>query len=273
MRLIDYFSAGNLQECQSRFYPALTEWVTRQGRNAASGDISIAVTAKGAIAMQVLNCLGTPLELRSLRRGDADMLKRFKYELSSRSRELFSPYPWEDTAALKPALEAAIAKSVEHRDAGFIILHEECPIGHFFLWHADGNAHSLRHGVDIPELGVAVSDRYQGRGLGFLSVRLLQLLAQGLDKDAVELTTAVTNDAGWNVYLRAGFEDVGMIRNPLDVDVVAAAEGTVRPTRFREERQMVYIINRHKQNRIMSYLEEKRKNFAKQSGDGYAKSS
>ena len=51
-------------------------------------------------------------------------------------------------------------------------------MGHFFLWKAGGNPVSQAAGVEVPELGVAIADRYHHRGLGGLSVRLLLAVAR-----------------------------------------------------------------------------------------------
>jgi len=105
---------------------------------------------------------------------------------------------------------------------------------------------------------VAIADTYHGKGFGGLAVRILQAVAHSLNADGVELTTVKTNEAGWNTYLHAGFEYVGILRIPLEVDVTAATSGTVQATRLRDERQMVYIINQQKRDDILRYLKLKR---------------
>ena len=198
------------------------------------------------------------LTIRNITQDDVVLLESFKHELSDRSRELFCPYPWNNIEKLREAVTSAVRKSVDLADASYIISINNKPIGHFFLWGAGGNSHSLRYGVDIPELGVAIADSYQGKGLGFLAVRILQEVAKNLKKDAIELTTALSNHGGWSTYLKAGFIYTGDIKNPLEVDATLAVLGQVLTERYRQERQMVYIINRKKQQEIMSYLKLKR---------------
>jgi RimJ/RimL family protein N-acetyltransferase len=132
------------------------------------------------------------------------------------------------------------------------------PVAHFFLWKAGGNPHSWQYRLQVPELGVAVADECQARGLGSLAVRILQAVAGDLGADAIELTTAMTNKGGWTTYRRCGFEYVGMIRIPLGVDVTAALAGEVHASRFREERQMVYVLRKDRREQVLDYLRLKR---------------
>jgi hypothetical protein len=68
----------------------------------------------------------------------------------------------------------------------------------------------------------------------------------------------LTNTGGWNTYLKTGFEYVGNMRVPLDVDVTSAVLGLVQATRFREERQMVYMIDEARRREVLKYLAIKR---------------
>jgi len=98
------------------------------------------------------------LNIRSLSKGDAENLARFGDELSAKSKDLFSPYPWS-TPQLHAALTTAVDNSLDQVDASYLIQDDKGPIGHFFLWKAGGNEYSRQHGVEVPELGVAVADR------------------------------------------------------------------------------------------------------------------
>jgi GNAT superfamily N-acetyltransferase len=202
---------------------------------------------------------GETLTIRNLRRGDLRLMLRFRDRLSTKSRDLFCPYPWGQDSALKKALATAIDNTNKRIDASYLILAGGVPVGHFFLWKAGGNPASRAMGVEVPELGVAVADAHQGRGLGALSVAILKAVATREGADAIELTTALSNAGGWNTYLRAGFRHLGNIVNPLEVDVTAVDEGRSAPRRFREERQMVYIIHHPKEKAVLAYLASKRK--------------
>jgi RimJ/RimL family protein N-acetyltransferase len=237
---------------------ALSALVTEHQRARGRKAPSVRAPASGDVEVRLEGPDGEPWQLRSVREEDVPRLVSFRDALGPASRALFCPYPWDDPAVLPQALARSIQSAREGTDASFVLLAGEAVRGHFFLWKAGGNPHSRAHGVDVPELGVAVADAFHGRGLGLLSVRVLQEVARELGRDAIELTTATTNDAGWHVYRKAGFEYVGDIRNPLEVDVTAAAAGQVVARRFRVERQMVHVIEEGRREAVLRYLALKR---------------
>jgi len=197
--------------------------------------------------------------IRNLRDGDMPILTHFGAKLGPDSRELFAPYPWDNPAALPAAFQKAIGQATGRIDASYLMeVAGSGPVAHFFLWKAGGNPHSWRHRLQVPELGVAVADDCQARGLGSLAVRILQAVACDLGADAIELTTATTNKAGWKTYQRCGFEYIGIMRIPLGVDVTAAVAGDVHASRFRDERQMVYLLKEHRRQQVLDYLKLKR---------------
>ena len=160
------------------------------------------------------------------------------------------------------ALDHAVEQLVKRVDVAYIIERKGVPVAHYFLWKAGGNEYSAKYGLQIPELGIAVADKYHGRGLGGLIVAILLTFAEQLGSDAVELTTCKDNESGWQTYLRSGFEHIGFIWNPLEVDVTAALAGEVKATLFEQERQMIAIINRSKKQAIEQYLAIEREEFA-----------
>ena len=192
--------------------------------------------------------------IRNLRDGDAAALHTFAGQLGAVARDLFCPYPWDDEQQLNAAFQAAITQAVRRIDASYLLEHNGTAIGHFFLWKAGGNPRAQAHGVEVCELGIAIADAFQGRGFGGLAMNILQAAAKSVNADAIELTTALFNENGWNTYLRAGFEYVGILRIPLGVDITAAEAGQASAERFRDERQMVYIINHEKRDTILAYL-------------------
>ncbi|OPZ83099.1 MAG: Acetyltransferase (GNAT) family protein [bacterium ADurb.Bin429] len=200
---------------------------------------------------------------RNVRKGDVPAFHAFGAGLSERSKDLFSPYPWNEPEKLKGAFQAAIDASVNRVDAAYFLEMEGEPVGHFFLWKAGGNPHARAHGVEVPELGVAVADAWQGRGFGGLMVRILTAVARSLGADAVELTTALDNEPGWQTYLRAGYEYTGIIRNPQFVDVTAVAAGAATAAVWRDERQMILLLNETKRDAVLHYLAVKREEALK----------
>ncbi len=209
---------------------------------------------------------GEQFRIRNLAEGDLPLLQEFGDTLGPQSKDFFCPYPWADDAQLKKAFADAIQQSLRRIDLSFLILRDGRPISHFFLWKGGGNPHSGAYGLQVPELGVAVSDTCHRQGLGELSVRLLVAMARSLCADAVELTTDLTNANGWNTYLKVGFEYLGNMLVPQDVDVTAVELGLVRASRYREERQMVYIVNEERRRQVLEYLATKREHSAQPKG-------
>lgn len=197
--------------------------------------------------------------IKNLEKSDLNSLLKFKDLLGDQSRKLFCPYPWADKTKLKKALITAIHNSEEHIDASYIIKEGKKTIGHFFLWKLLNNPHSKKYGLQIPELGLAIADKYQNKGLGGISVKILQTIGLNSKVDAIELTTDLDNQAGLNIYMGNGFEYIGIIKNPLEVNVTQAINLEVKPEKFRNEKQMIYIINNRKRSKILKYLSEKRK--------------
>ncbi|HEY3415327.1 MAG TPA: GNAT family N-acetyltransferase [Armatimonadota bacterium] len=200
--------------------------------------------------------------IRSMREDDVATLDEFGRRLSPTSRHFFCPYPWDDAEKLPEALRIAVDQAVKKIDIAYFLEHDGGPIGFFFLWKGGGNPHSQAHGIEVPELGVAVTDAWQGRGFGALAVLLLEDVAAVVGADAIELTTALDNNAGWQAYLRAGFDYIGIISNPLDVDVTAVTAGEATACRYRDERQMVYHLNPATREAVLRYLQFKRETAA-----------
>ncbi|MHB9130729.1 MAG: GNAT family N-acetyltransferase [Armatimonadota bacterium] len=242
----------------------LDEIIRSFGQRRAGGIDKVAIHAPDCWSVEIAFTTREKgsFTVRNLREGDVPAMREFGAGLGPVAKHLFCPYPWQEEEKLDGAFLATIAQSVQQVDASYLLWHEGAVIGHFFLWKAGGNPHSQMHGVEVPELGVAVIDRYQGQGFGGLSVRVLQAVAESLGADAVELTTEMGNDAGWQTYQRAGFVYTGIIRNPLDVDVTAVAAGEAVATRYREERQMVYLINSAREEAVLQYLALKRSEAA-----------
>ena len=177
------------------------------------------------------------LKFRCVAPSDAPALLQFvRTGLSERSRRLFAPYPYHYAdGELAAALSAAIQDSVEQRSLCFIVTgpREAAPggaespgadeqvIAHAFLWAVQSQ---------VPELGIAVADSFQGKGLGKALMSLVIACARTTGKDAIELTTMLENKGAQSLYLACGFQQLGTILNPLGCDVPAAFEGRAVPT-------------------------------------------
>lgn len=195
---------------------------------------------------------GCTCDVRPLEAGDEAALVAFgRTHLSDLSRKLFAPYNW-DSPKLAEEFAASIAASLARRDLHLVALDatSEPPriVGHAFLWSV---------GDDVPELGVAVADELHGRGLGQALIRLLDGAARHLNRAAIELTTMQDNARAFATYRRYGFEDLGIIRNPLGVDVTAAFAGTATPTGFADEHHMCLVLDEGRRQQTLAQLKQK----------------
>jgi ribosomal protein S18 acetylase RimI-like enzyme len=197
--------------------------------------------------------------IRNLGGDDLSLLLGFADCLSAFSKEMFCPYPWADPVGLAAGLRESIANAVSHRDASYLLLDESgaAPraVGHFFLWAGGGNPQSAAWGVHVPDVGIAFADAYHGQGWGGLAMRVLQAAAADLKADAIELTTAQNNEPGFRTYSRVGFEYVGILRIPLGID---GTDPAGVPLAWRDERNMVYMVNPAQRETVLRYLASKR---------------
>jgi GNAT superfamily N-acetyltransferase len=221
-------------------------WLLRQ-RAPAEGSLSSVWAAAGSLEHV---SVGT-VDFRCAARQDAGALLKFvREELTDRSRALFAPYPYElSDAELLSSFHKAIEDSLEGQSLSFIFTEgsggkgaaavEEEPriVAHAFLWAAQ---------TQVPEVGIAVADRLQGRGLGKAVMAILVGCARCMHKDALELTTMLDNTRAKTLYEKTGFETLGTIINPLGCDVTAAFEGRAEPTGIAEEYQMVLFLRQNK---------------------------
>lgn len=196
-------------------------------------------------------------QIRNVTEKDMNILNEFGDALGKESRELFQPHPWDEVDKLQDSFKEVILRSNKKIDASYFLFKDDKPIGYFFLWRAGGDPRS-DNGLKMPELGVAIADSWQHKGMGELSVHILQAIAKSLGVDAIKLETAMHNKAGYKTYLRRGFEYTGIFRVPLGVNITMAQTGEVTAERHRDERQMVYIINEQKRKEILEHLRIKR---------------
>ena len=218
-------------------------------------------------AMHVVVGCSEAFTIRALCRDDAALMVAFaRTGLSAKSRELFAPFDWMGTdEALAMEFGASIINSTTRTDLHLIALvgggdaagSAAVVVAHAFLWSVAGA---------IPELGIAVADEWHGRGLGSSLLLVLEAHAREMNKAALELTTMTSNETAFNAYVAAGYELLGMIRNPVGVDVTAAFRGDVVATRFCDERQMVLVLDEARREETLTALAEKRVEAAEMFG-------
>ena len=195
-----------------------------------------------------------PCEVRTVKETDVDRIYEFGLRgLSYKSREHFAPFPWgASEIELKKALRAAVDHSLEHKDIHLVAVSPRTNkvVGYCFLWSMSDN---------IPELGVAVADAWHCKGLGGTLLQLLEGIARKQNKDAIQLTTMPLNENAYRAYVRAGYEYLGIIRNPLGVDVPAAFRGEVAAKEFCDERSLMRVLNMDAREDLLVQMEQKRR--------------
>jgi len=144
---------------------------------------------------------GRVVTVRRLGRGDRGKLQAFDRGLSERSRHYFPPHAYDDAT-----VDKVIERNARGDDVIFVAEHAGEIVAYFFLWHAK---------LPVPTLGIGLTDRFQGAGLGRLAMETLIDAARGLGAHGIELTTALDNERAFALYQKCGFEYVSDVENIL----------------------------------------------------------
>ena len=208
----------------------------------ATGHFCVQTNVADSAVTVTTNTEGVPLAavpdltLRGLRRSDLHGLRVFGlHGLSKMSRSLFAPFPWDSPEELDGALSSTIENHLEQRDWHVVLVAGDGStiVGEVFLWSVQ---------EAIPELGIAVADEYHRTGLGHFLLHVASAVATALGAQAIELTTVPGNGRARRLYETCGWESLGMIRNPIGVDVTAAFAGEVVAKEFCDEVHMVKML-------------------------------
>ena len=140
-----------------------------------------------------------PVTLRPIASGDEPMIHDFFDCMGPESRALFNRRDFNRRGVLKfcakgdPTRRYFAAVTEDGRMAGYV----------FFL----------ENNTSIPELGLAVRDDLQGRGLGRYLVEYAVALAKESGKGGLLLTTHTANLRAQTLYESLGFRCLGIARN------------------------------------------------------------
>lgn len=138
--------------------------------------------------------------VRPLGHGDADLLYAFFLSLSEATRKSFRPHPF-DRATAEHFTEEELGDANIRRFLAIVPRENgEAAAGYAFFWDWTTGA---------PSLGIAVSDAFQGRGVGRLLMRFLMDEAVRCRKKALRLTTDKNNTRAQALYLSCGFRILG----------------------------------------------------------------
>jgi RimJ/RimL family protein N-acetyltransferase len=142
---------------------------------------------------------GRTVRVRGFGATDAPLLARIFEGLSPESRGFFRPHRFSPDGAAEVVASAAGTNGVY-----FIVLADnDEPVGYGYL-------HDLQSAM--PELGIAIADRWQNRGIGKQLVRFLVAVAGRMGREGVRLTVDDDNTRAIRVYEQAGFELIRKVR-------------------------------------------------------------
>jgi ribosomal protein S18 acetylase RimI-like enzyme len=133
--------------------------------------------------------------IRPLRPDDAGLLVAFFLTLGPRSRWWFHPHPFDRQTAVRLVSQIGTADERRYLMVRLCSGHEEV-VGYGFL---------VDLAADMPELGIAIADHTQGRGLGQHMMQHLIAVGRQLGKRGIRLTVYDDNHGARHVYEQAGF--------------------------------------------------------------------
>ena len=142
---------------------------------------------------------GTLLEVRRLNRADAAALQAFNAALTTETRRLFNPHPYDEDTLLR-----LLQRSEDGEDLTLGVFDGEALVGYFFLWYFRRR---------VPLLGIGLRDAFQGRGLGGRMIERLISAAAARGCEGVELTTLPDNQRAFALYNRCGFKHYADVPN------------------------------------------------------------
>jgi ribosomal protein S18 acetylase RimI-like enzyme len=142
---------------------------------------------------------GDNLHIKLLSKNDVITLQKFNENLSERTRSQFLPHKYD---------EKTILQFVERNNKGFDLIYvaysQNEIVGYFFLWNFNKT---------FPILGIGITGLFQGKGFGEKFMSILIDDAKNAKKGGILLTTVLTNQVAFKLYLKMGFEYLRDIDN------------------------------------------------------------
>ncbi len=151
---------------------------------------------------------GQDIHIEILSDANVQALQTFNEELSEQTRSQFLPHAYDDKTILQYC-----ERNKKNRDRIYVALLQNSIIGYFFLW--DFNK-------PFPVLGIGIADACQGQGLGKEMMNILIEDAKTAGSKGILLTTVLSNETAFQLYLRMGFQYLG------DTDNIAGDGRVVR---------------------------------------------
>ncbi len=156
----------------------------------------------------IKNKSGQYIRIRLLTDINIQALQNFNDNLSEQTRLQFQPHNYDEKI-----IEKFIDRNKKNIDRIYVALSEDIVVGYIFLWDFI---------KPFPVLGIGISDPYQGQGLGKKLMNILIEDAKANGNHGILLTTILTNEAAYQLYLKMGFKYLG------DTDNIAGDGRVVR---------------------------------------------
>ncbi len=151
---------------------------------------------------------GQDIPVRVLTDEDVPALQSFNEKLSEHTRSQFLPHSYDTKMVLQYC-----ERNRNEMDRIYVAIHQNSIIGYFFLWDFNRS---------FPVLGIGIADAYQGQGLGKEMMRILVEDAKTAGSKGIILTTVLSNEKAYQLYLKMGFLYLG------DTDNIAGDGRVVR---------------------------------------------
>ena len=138
------------------------------------------------------------IEIRELRADDASLIENFFDCMGKESRAVFNRRDYNRRGILRAC------RTPDGCRRYFLALWQGIMVGYVFF---------LDWNTSIPELGIAVRDDWQGRGLGHRLMEFAKERVRTAHKGGIQLTTHVANLRAQVLYESVGFVCMGSCKN------------------------------------------------------------
>jgi ribosomal protein S18 acetylase RimI-like enzyme len=142
---------------------------------------------------------GDHLHIRRLSKNDVFALQEFNENLSAKTRSQFLPHIYDVKTILQ-----FVERNNKGIDRIYVAFSQKIIVAYFFLWNFNQT---------FPILGIGITDLFQGKGLGEKMMGILIDDAKNAKKGGVLLTTVPINETAFQLYLKMGFEYLGVTNN------------------------------------------------------------
>lgn len=134
------------------------------------------------------------MTFRELKLSDKDMVRRFFDNMSEKSASFFNVNHGNE----KRTMEFFYNGKTDHK---FFIAYEDNEIVSLsFIWDID---------TSIPWLGIAVADKYHGKGIGTSMINYVSEYLTSEGYGGILLRTSTLNHPAQRLYEKCGFERIG----------------------------------------------------------------